>query len=262
VQNTQHHLIVPGEDPDAFTALLENLTAEYQPETQMQQIIVNEAARAAWELARANREFDKSQHELHAKQANMREWDLAQQAEFERMLRYRTKAERTFTRRWQAAEQLRKLHLQAQQRAFWQNLQQEQLSLSKQRLQLSTARMQRAAQPKPADKFPEATKWPTNIIHLSQIIEVSIQEGIPSLIVYPSPAQMLQRADTAEVGAQVLRRFEFPNGIPPEFAWVHGPCIRRHGIVWEQHFATVEAWRAHTDREEAAEPYRYLPKLL
>jgi hypothetical protein len=35
---------VQGEDPATFDTLLESLTAEYQPETQMQQIIVGEAA--------------------------------------------------------------------------------------------------------------------------------------------------------------------------------------------------------------------------
>jgi hypothetical protein len=85
-------VILQDEDPAAFTILLESLTAEYQPETQMQQIIVMEAARAAWELTRANREFDKSQHKLYDQQPNMHEWDAAQQSEFERMLRYRTRA--------------------------------------------------------------------------------------------------------------------------------------------------------------------------
>ena len=51
-------LILETEDAAAYTTLLESLTAEYQPETQGQQITVNEAARAIWELARANREFD------------------------------------------------------------------------------------------------------------------------------------------------------------------------------------------------------------
>jgi hypothetical protein len=262
MQTTQPLPIVPGEDENAFTGLLESLIAEYQPETQMQHIIVGEAARAVWELARANREFDKSQRELYGKQKDMREWNAAQQAEFERMLRYRTKAERAFARRLQAVEQLRRLHLQAQQRAFWQNLQQEQLSLSKQRLQLSATHMQKAAAPKPKDKSSDPINWPTNIIPLSQVIYVSLRDGVPSLTVYPSPAQMLQEADMAEPGAQVLRRFEFPDGIPPEFAWVNGPCIRRHGIVWEQHFFTVQAWLAHIAREDAAGPNCYLPKLV
>ncbi|HEY1945565.1 MAG TPA: hypothetical protein VGG97_01065 [Bryobacteraceae bacterium] len=173
-------VILQGEDPEAFTALLESLTAEYQPE----------AARAAWELARANREFDKSQHKLYDQQPDMCEWDAAQQSEFERMLRYRTRAERAYRRGLQAVEHLRKLHLQSEQRAFWENLQAERLSLSKQRLKLATERMRNASEPKPEPKAKEeptpVDRFPLALVHLSQIIEIRILDGrIPSGFIPP-----------------------------------------------------------------------------
>jgi hypothetical protein len=31
------------------------------------------------------------------------------------------------------------------------------------------------------------------------------------------------------------------------------------GIIWEQQFSTIAAWRAHVHWEEAAAPGRYLP---
>jgi hypothetical protein len=61
---TSTSLILPGETQAEFDTLLESLIAEYLPETEMQQIRVNEAARATWELRRIQRGCDKSQVRL------------------------------------------------------------------------------------------------------------------------------------------------------------------------------------------------------
>ncbi|HEY1948674.1 MAG TPA: hypothetical protein VGG97_16815 [Bryobacteraceae bacterium] len=205
----QKPVIVKGEDPEAFTALHESLTAEYQPETQMQQIIVMEAARAAWELARANREFDKSQQKFYDRQENMHEWDAAQQAEFERMFRYRTRAERAYARGLQAVEYLRKLRLQAEQRAFWENLQTERLELSKQRLDLAVARMQKASEPKvnrkEAEKLAQEEEkaarrrlWAEEPVPLSQIIEIRMLDDGTSIQTHPLAEDMLSDCGPGE----------------------------------------------------------------
>jgi hypothetical protein len=258
-------VIVQGEDPAAYTALLESLTAEYQPETQMQQIIVMEAARAAWELARANREFDKSQHKLYGQQENMGEWNAAQQAEFERMLRYRTRAERAYNRGLQAVEHLRKLHLQAEQRAFWENLQAERLALSKQRLKLATERMRKASEPKSAPKEKDepapVDRFPRALVHLYQIIEIRILDGNLSIRSHPATQDLFVNADLSQEGAQVRRCFEFPDGIPAEYAWINGPDIQRNGIVWKQTFENVYLWRTHVEREDATAPGHFLPRV-
>jgi hypothetical protein len=238
----------------------------------MQQIIVMEAARAAWELARANREFDKSQHKLYGQQPDMHEWDAAQQAEFERMLRYRTRAERAYGRGLQAVEHLRKLHLQAEQRAFWENLQAERLALSKQRLNLAVARMQKAVEPKvnrkEAEKLAQEEEkaarrrlWAEKPVLLSQIIEIRVLDGVTSIRTRPLTEDMLQTAARADTNAYVLRRFEFPDGVPAEYAWINGPDIRHAGIVWEQSFKNVHLWRAHVEREAATAPGHFLPRV-
>jgi hypothetical protein len=266
---TSTQLIVGNEDPAEFDALLDSLTAEYQPETEMQKTTVMQAARAVWHLARLNREFDKSQQNLYKEQANMYEWNAAQQAEFERMSRYRTRAERAHGRAWQGVEALRKLRLQAGQRAFWENLQQERLALSKQRLQLSTARLEHTVQqkeqtqkekePKEKDKTTKPDPWHTPL-HLLQEIEIRVLDGVVSHRIYPQADDLQQRANRADLGVGVRRCFEFPDGIPAEYAWVNQPDIIHKDIVWEQFFDSIDAWRAHVALETAAGPDRYLPK--
>jgi hypothetical protein len=150
---TSTSLILPTETQAEFDALLENLIAEYRPETEMQQIRVNEAARATWELHRIHREYDKSQFRLYAEQPNMCDWTPKQQAEGDRMARYRTRAERTYNRALQSVECLRTLRLRAEQRAFWENMQLSNRDLTERRLQLTIQRFeQTTVSPKPNKK--------------------------------------------------------------------------------------------------------------
>ena len=213
-------LILATEDAAAFTTLLESLTAEYQPETQGQQITVNEAARAAWELARANCEFDKSQHALYREQKNMRDWNPTQQSEFERMLRYRTRAERAYGRAFKAVEHLRKLHLQAEQRAFWETLQQEHLSLSKQRLKHSEARTRKALEAKPPakqkDPEPSPIRWLEGIPNISQLIRIRLKDGIRSVCKYiPRPWTCCTARHPPNPKPKSCAASNFPTAFPP-----------------------------------------------
>jgi hypothetical protein len=275
---TSQSLIVEGEDIRDFNALLEGLIAEYQPETEMQNITVQEAARAAWQLARINREFDKSQQKLYNAQPHMHEWDATQRAEFECMQRYLTRAQRAHARAFQQIEYLRKVRLQAEQRAFWENLQTERLSLSKQRLKLSTRRAEKeekkaeaksandekAKEKEKEEKEKEKEKgsqslWPEQIVPLYQIVEIRMRDGEIYMNVHPAPEEMYRRADMMQPAAHVLRCFEFPDGIPAEYAWVNEPDIRHKGIVWEQTFPSLWTWRVHADWEAATAPGHFLP---
>src|SRR5258708_20618413 len=58
-------LILPGEDPAAFEALLDRLDAEHQPATPTEEGFVSQIAMAAWRRARIQRmevAFYKSEH--------------------------------------------------------------------------------------------------------------------------------------------------------------------------------------------------------
>jgi hypothetical protein len=160
---------------------------------------------------------------------------------------------------------LRKLHLQAEQRAFWENLQAERLALSKQRLKLSTERMQKAsepkAEPKEKDEPTSVSRWPVPILHLYQVIEIRILDGSLSIRSHPATEDLLSDADHSGPGVGVRRCFEFPDGVPAEYAWINGPDILHAGIIWKQIFEDVHLWRAHVEREAATAPGHFLPRL-
>jgi hypothetical protein len=92
------------------------------------------------------------------------------------------------------------------------------------------------------------------------LIEIRFLDGIVSCRVHPTLDDVRQRAYGAEEGAGVIRRFEFPDGVPPAYAWVNGPGITRSGIVWRQFFKTTEEWRVHAAWESAAGPNCFFPK--
>ncbi len=150
---TSKLLILPTESTEEFATLHASLIAEYQPSTEMQNQTVDEAARAVWELRRINREFDKTQKKLYGQQPNMSDWTPPQHAEYERMLRYRTRAERTHTRSLKSLEYLRTLRIRAEQRAFWESVQLAKLDISERRLQQAAQRFQ----PVPSQPLSEAS---------------------------------------------------------------------------------------------------------
>jgi len=114
---------------------------------------------------------------------------------------------------------------------------------------------------KEKDKPAKAISWPAQIVPFSQVIEIRVLEGAISMRVYPLTEHLLLGVDIAQTGTEVLRRFEFPDGVPAQYAWVNAPDIRHKGIIWEQHFETIQTWRAHLDWEAAnAAPGHFLPR--
>jgi hypothetical protein len=109
-------------------------------------------------------------------------------------------------------------------------------------------------EPTPIDRFPRA------LVHICQVIEIRILDGNLSIRSHPATEDLFVDADQSQVGAEVRRTFEFPDGVPAEYAWIKGPEIKRSGIRWLQYFENVHLWRAHVEREAATAPGHFLPK--
>ena len=89
---------------------------------------------------------------------------------------------------------------------------------------------------------------------LFQVIEVRIVDGSLSIRSHPATEDLFVDADQSQEGAEVRRTFEFPDGIPAEYAWINGPDIEHSGVRWLQYFENVHLWRAHVEREAATTP--------
>jgi len=92
-------LIIPGEDPSAFEAFLNDLVAEHQPSTETEHLLVNEMAQSHWLTRRAIR-FQNGC--FTAEGVNERQLAL--------FLRYQTTHERSFYKAFNTLLKLKKAH--------------------------------------------------------------------------------------------------------------------------------------------------------
>jgi hypothetical protein len=243
---TSQRLIITGELPEDFDALAQDLTAQYQPESALHQSLVHNMARAVWLLERVHREFDKSQQELFTQQPDMRLWSPEQHAEFALLSRYHTTAERQYTRAFHAVEHISGYRLRAR------------------RLQLAETlakNVETRAKSEPKSKPPNPEIYTPKIWDVHQDIAITLTDGQWSISVYPDHATFLGMVQRATPGAKVVRTFEFPNGLPPEYAWLnaalqrdssdelHPPDEPKPRPAFSQIFATRAAWHAHVARE-------------
>ena len=86
--------IIPGEDPEEFKALLADLTAEYQPATPTEQILVEKMTQNQWLSLRAFR----LQSKLFVSQMSAYPGQFAIPKDLGLLIRYQTSAERAFRR--------------------------------------------------------------------------------------------------------------------------------------------------------------------
>ncbi len=98
--------IIRGESEEEFNQLLEDWLLDYQPEDSLQRSFVEQAVHAQWILQRNTNRYNELERSLEEK--GVLEWSEEDHKKFERFTRYKTTAERAFTRAFTQLEQLRK----------------------------------------------------------------------------------------------------------------------------------------------------------
>jgi hypothetical protein len=89
---------------------------------------------------------------------------------------------------------------------------------------------------------------------LHQRIVVTVMDGKTTVIGYPVNAQIAAMAEGMDERAQVVRTFEFPNGVPAEYAWTGGK------MVWG---TSLTRWRRLVELEKAREREVFLdPRIV
>jgi len=103
-----NRLILPGENQEEFDDLKQGWLDDYDPHTQIARSLVAKAAEAEWLLLRNLHWHHECEQELYAENPNPLSWSEGQHKKLERFLRYRTTAERAFSRALGQLEHLRK----------------------------------------------------------------------------------------------------------------------------------------------------------
>jgi len=243
---TSKRLLLPEEDAAQWEALLEDLIEEYGPETAADCQLVHEAARSVWVLNRNNLRYDEIEQTLYEEQRDSTLWTEEQWRRLELRTRYRTTAERSWMRAMRGLEHVRRNRVA-----------EEVARARRAKLEAETRAIKGhapAAEPKErrATSSLDLPKPATHALH--QRVVVTVMEGKTAVMGYPANDQIAAMAEGADERAQVVRTFEFPNGVPAEYEWTNGK------LVWS---TSLTRWRKLMELEKMRDAEVFLdPRIV
>jgi hypothetical protein len=144
--------VLPGEDDALWREVEQDWFTEYNPQTVTSRAFVAEAALAFWTKARCRRNFEQVERSLSEK--NPIEWTEHDHRTYSRFLRYKTAADRAFSRAFKDLEYMRKARMSEAEalRRTEERLEKLQLDLVRDQAKLELAHTQhRLAEQKHAD---------------------------------------------------------------------------------------------------------------
>jgi hypothetical protein len=235
-------LVIQGESQEEFDELLQDWMEDYRPRGKSTRMLVQDAAEAQWVLNRNRNRYNDLEASLQEKSAL--EWTEEDHKEMQRCLRYRTTAERSFSRALNTLEQVAKRRRrQAEERDQAADEEQEKREDAEEQVAEVTNVFKR-----------EITDIEIGAIHvLDQWVDVERQNGKTVTKLDPSNEQLLEdRKIMKPPPEQVRRRFDFRNGIPDEYEWCLQTEEQRTMRQWAVQQITVDTWLEAIEREKAS----------
>jgi hypothetical protein len=230
---TSEKLIVPGERREDFDALLNDLVAEYSPETPDARNLVEDAALARWFLWRRQRAFNAVESALYAAQPAPENWPPEAFHKLALLDRYKTAAERSLKRIFQSVASLHRAKKQ-----------EAQSKLAAARATVALDQLEREQWKKACQGF----DCPTIV----QKIMVRVRRGETITEMSPTNAELLHETRRAvHPPEQAYRYFEFPDGIPPEYySFTDREDYRREKGHTIEQIGPLAAWLAVATEEQ------------
>jgi hypothetical protein len=252
-------LILPDERQEDFDALAAAWRAEFGVEGQAAEALVRRVILNDWLLQRTERKYLEAETELAA--TGHMEWTAEQHHKLELFLRYKTTAERSFYRAYNAMHGLRREKIRVE--LTFENL-------SKKIDKLAQAAVSKAGDQK--EKVEAENKTPAQLLFpgkkspkkkrtipiLEQWAEVETQDGKTVTTLHPSNDALIA------IGQKMLRppelvyrRLNFPSGVPDEYNWTItdwetkelDPVKKRYGGTAIQRM-TVDTWLEVIEEEK------------
>ena len=243
------------------------LFRSYNPHTHAARALVYDAAVAHWLLLRARRRYNEAEWSIYSEQRDPIRWTDSHHQTIERFTRYRTTAERAFTRALNNVERLRKTRLQEAERAL--RHEQRAADIDARRKKEHDARRQREiSQPAPQSRPEEPPKTlaqhtfqgqkhakkQRKIPILDQWVQVTVEDGQTVTRLFPPNEKLIEQGQAMDPPPElVYRRLEFIGGIPPEYHWSsssHPERFNTGGAGIQR--MTVDTWLEVIEREQAS----------
>jgi hypothetical protein len=258
-------IIIGEEKQEDFDRLAAGWRAEYEPDGQAAESLLKRVILADWFLERAESAYMEMEAELGDVPLLTR--TAEQQRQLELYLRYKTSAERSFYRAFQALRGLRKdrnreelqivnvkkviekCAVEAVDRASGQRENRETELRAKAGEEKAPG--SRAKQVFGGPKQPKKMRKPSV---LEQWVEVEVQDGVTVTKLYPSNEGLIEAGRALDAPPDwVYRRLHFPRGVPEEYRWAAGAHAERRerGGMGTQRM-TVDTWLDLTEREAAS----------
>lgn len=262
-------LIVAGENPEEFKQLLRGWFEEYEPANEAAESLVREVAEREWYLLRTERWYNHCVQSIAAEEPDPMLWTEAHHKSIERFTRYRTTAERAFSRALNDLERFRR----ARNLEFWRERNATERTLRDQakaerksakshsqatasaQNQMSNlgvkSNQQSASRASGVRQGKKTSKKREKISVLDQWIEVRIEDGKTITEFYPSNEKLIEEGQAMDpLPDLVYRRLNFLDGIPPEYAWTsNDPDQRAQGGCGIQRM-TIDAWLQVIENEK------------
>ena len=235
-------LIAPGELEEEFQQLQAGWFASYDTSSFAAHTLIQNLAQCDWMRRRANFQYDLL---LNSLPENLQDWDEHQRAEHMRYTRYKTTADRAFSRAYREAEQFRRSRrteaLQDRAEA------RRQLADQALRQKEEAARQKLEAERKASEPVPPK---PKSLLGFSQWINITIVDGKTHSRIHPTNRHTLLALANADPATPVFRFFDFPDGVPPEYEWITADPVKRQTKGWQfDQKMTLAIWRLAAQRE-------------
>lgn len=264
-----HSVLVGDERQEDFDRLAAGWRAEYEPEGQAAESLIQRVILTDWFLRRAETAYMDAESELS--QLHPLDRSADQHARILLYLRYKTTAERSFYRAYNALRGLRKDKIKEE--LDWMKVRNKLDKYAVEAVEKAVGdRKEKPPTPSGMAKHPLAPtpasapsrsqalfhaqhhpKKQRKLSILDQWIEVEIHDGKAVTKLYPSNAALIKQGQSMDPPPDlVYRRLNFPNGIPAEYHWAaasHPERFERGGHGIQR--MTVETWLDVIDREEA-----------
>ena len=252
---TSKRLFLQGENEEEFADLWAGWMLQYPPESPAEVAMVEQLAKCEWFARRAERRYLEVEERLQAKHAG--DWEEEEFRRLERILRYKTTAERAFQRALAVVRQLRKDRLQEAREEERAEAAEEKAS-------------EKAAGKRVVYEGTGKNRKPVFCV-LEQWMEIRVTDGVTTTEYIPTNAELRKMgAESAAVPQMVYRRMNFPDGVPvEEYGWtnVHDmeACELKAQGKWCEGCArflhgghgiqrmTYETWLEISEQEEARE---------
>jgi hypothetical protein len=244
---TSKKRIIKGESQGEFDELLADWMDDYRPRGKSGRLLVEEAALAQWILRRNTNQYNAACESLEDK--NALEWTEEDHKKMERFTRYKTTAERSFTRAANTLEQV----LTRRQRRSAARKQAVDEEEEKEAEELMEG-LEESGVEEGKNRERELPEIEVGAIHvLDQWVDVEIENGRTVTKLEPATEQLFEdRQMMQPPPEQVRRRFDFRQGIPEEYGWALKSEEQRVRRSWGVQQIRIETWLKAVEREKAA----------